>query len=145
MTDNTILKIEIIFLAVFSFLILLGSIGAVLQIIKPTDPEKRINYILGAPLGFIILFFMVRQTYSTYGLTYDYTFVTGTTIGDCDAGKYGRGIEFEYDYLGNKYTNCAIRQGDIKVKKVGGKYKVRVPKNLPQNGRIDFTEPITEK
>jgi hypothetical protein len=78
-----------------------------------------------------------------YNILTNYQYVEGTTIGYCNPGESGRGIEFEYILNGQRYTNCNTYNAINKIKVPGGKFKVRVSEFAPSIGRIDFDKPIT--
>lgn len=79
-----------------------------------------------------------------YNLMTNSTYVEGTTIEFCRAGKGGKGIEFEYYLDGHRYTNCNTYKDLNQIKVPGGKFKVRVSEFAPSIGRIDFRRPLSK-
>lgn len=101
--------------------------------------KNKINFTLFILLTvFSIFVFKAYRLESALLKNPDY--VTGTTLGYCSVFALGAGIEFEYQINGQKFRSCNTYHPLSKdsIVAFGGKYKVRVSKNFPESGRMNF-------
>jgi hypothetical protein len=137
-TDNELLTGEL-----FGILLILTGVaiffGQIVNFIRSDTKEKKetIPYISAGAgiIGLGVYFYDIEHNLRTESV-----YVNGVTIGFCNRGENGRGIEFEYYVNGVRYTNCNSYSRDVLVP--GGKYLVRVSSKHPDIGRIDYEKRV---
>ncbi len=102
--------------------------------------KKLLNIILFVLPSFCFISLGVFLILIEYNLLVNYEYVDGKTIGYCNSSKDK--IEFEYTYNNQKYIECSKYQSNNNFQVPNGKYKVRVSKFSPTDGRIDIDKPI---
>jgi len=142
-TDDELITSQIV-KAILLVIIVLGIIYNLFRIVRAeTKVKKLINLILLIFL-FTASFFVFKQYRIEATLLESPEYVSGTTIGYCNAFAKGQGIEFEYEINGHKYLNCdtfyPISKDSIVVP--GGQYLVRYSKKFPDKGRMDFQKSV---
>ncbi|MCK9451672.1 MAG: hypothetical protein M0Q90_08275 [Bacteroidales bacterium] len=142
-TDDELLTSQII-KTILLVIIVLGIIYNFFRIIRvETKGKKFINLILLIFL-FVAIFFVFKQYRVEAALLKNPEYLSGTTIGYCNAFAKGQGVEFEYEINGHKYLNCdtfyPVSKDSILVP--GGEYLVRYSKEFPDKGRMDFQKPV---
>jgi hypothetical protein len=103
----------------------------------------KVGYIIGSIIALVLSFYVVKLPYTEYNLLYNSVWVDGEIVRRCKLGKGGRGYEFQYYIDGKRYSNCN-GTGSYENIKLANKYKVRVSKEVPEIGRIDFGRPVAE-
>ncbi len=138
-TDDQLLTSQIV-KTILIVIIAGGVVFNVFRIFKVKSfKRKAINLILFLALATILLL-VVKQYRIEWTLLKHPEYVTGVTTGYCSVFAEGKGISFEYEMNGKRYQNCntfhPIPEDSIIVP--NGKYLVRVAKEFPDEGRMNF-------
>jgi len=140
-TDNQLITSQIVKI-ILMIILVVGVVSNLFRLTRKMLPQKMIIHTLIFISLSSILIFVYQQYYIDAALLQDSVYVSGTTVGYCDVFAEGQGIEFEYRIEGRVFLNCntfhPFAQSSIVVP--GGKYQVRVAKNNPARGRMDFSK-----
>lgn len=142
-SDEQLLTSQIV-KTILLLILAVGIIFNFIRMLRVASARKRtVNFIIFIILSFI-LSIVLRQYRIEAALLKSPIYVPGTTTGYCNVFAEGEGIEFKYEMDGRKFQLCntfhPINKDSIKVP--GGKYLVRVSRNFPKQGRMDFQKKI---
>lgn len=138
-TDEELIASEVV-KTILLILIIVGIVYNLVRLIKGNSKSRKvINFIILLFLS-VLIFFVGKEYLVELALLRNSGYVKGTTIGYCNVFALGKGIEFEYEVNGRKFRNCntfyPVSKDSIKVP--GGEYGVRITKQFPGRGRMDF-------
>lgn len=142
-TDDQLLTSQIV-KTILLVILAGGIVFNLFRIIRVFSFKKKvINVIILIALS-VIFIFVINAYLVEAALLKDPVYVQGITVGYCNVFAEGQGIEFEYEFNGNKFHNCntfhPISKDSIMVPQ--GKYRVRVAGKYPDKGRMDFQKLI---
>lgn len=142
-TDDELLTSQIV-KTILLFIIAMGILYNIIRIIRAEANVRKIINLCFLILLIFIATLVYRQYRVEAAMLEAPMYVSGTTLGDCNVFAEGRGISFEYVIDGKKYIVCntyhPLSRDSIKVR--GGIYKVRYAEKFPDQGRMDFNQPV---
>lgn len=142
-TDEELIASEVV-KTILLILIAVGIVYNLTRIIRSVSKSRKMINLTILLVLCILIFFIGREYLVELALLRNSEYVKGRTVGYCSVFALGRGIAFEYEVNGRKFRNCntfyPVSKDSIKVP--GGEYGVRLTKQFPGRGRMDFKKKV---